>query len=122
MKLKKGDRVKVIAGNDKGAIGEIIDVDPKRNRVTVQGVNIVTRHQRDWADPSTGATTRGGRIQSEAPIHASNVALVVRDENGEEVVTRIGTKRIEETRKNSSGEEHTVTRGVRIARKTGKEI
>ncbi|WIY83192.1 50S ribosomal protein L24 [Propionimicrobium sp. PCR01-08-3] len=122
MKLKKGDRVKVIAGKDKGAVGEIMAVYAADNRVLVQGVNIMKRHVRDQADPSTGRTTKGGVISSEAPIHASNVQLVVKDDNGNEVVTRVGSKRNEVTKTRPDGSEYTGTRGVRIARKTGKEI
>ena len=122
MKLKKGDRVKVIAGKDKGAVGEILAVFPEDNRVTVQGVNIMKRHVRDQADPNTGRTTKGGVISSEAPIHASNVQLVVKDGSGKEVLTRLGKQRTEVTKKRSDGSEYAGTRGVRIARKTGKEI
>lgn len=122
MKLKKGDRVKVIAGKDKGALGEIIAVYPENNRVTVQGVNLVKRHQRDFQDPRTGATTKGGIVTAEAPIHASNVQLVAKDEDGNEVLTRVGYKREEVTKKRADGSEHAGTRAVRIARKTGKEI
>ena len=122
MKLKKGDRVKVIAGKDKGASGEIIAVYPEDNRVTVQGVNIMKRHVKDAADPNTGRTTKGGVISSEAPIHASNVQLVTKDGKGNETLTRIGYERAEVTKKRSDGSEYAGTRGVRIARKTGKEI
>ncbi|MGI5950821.1 MAG: 50S ribosomal protein L24 [Brooklawnia sp.] len=122
MKLKKGDRVRVIAGKDKGATGEIIAVYPHDNRVTVQGVNIMKRHVRDTADPSTGRTTKGGVISSEAPIHASNVQLVTKDDKGNEVLTRIGNERAEVSKKRSDGSEYVGSRGVRIARKTGKEI
>ena len=97
MKLKKGDRVKVIAGKDKGAVGEIMAVYPDANRVLVQGVNIMKRHVRDQADPNTGRTTKGGVISSEAPIHASNVQLVTKDADGNEVLTRAGSQRVEVT-------------------------
>lgn len=78
MKLKKGDRVKVIAGKDRGAVGEIMAVFPEQNRVLVQGVNIVKRHVRDRADQRTGRTAKGGIVSSEASIDASNVQLVVK--------------------------------------------
>ncbi len=121
MKLKKGDRVKVIAGKDKGVVGEIIAVYPEKERVTVQGVNIMKRHVRDFADPNTGRTSKGGIVTSEAPIHVSNVQLVVRD-GDKEVVTRVGYNREQVTKKRSDGSEYTGTRAIRIARKTGKEI
>ncbi|GAA2179340.1 50S ribosomal protein L24 [Brooklawnia cerclae] len=122
MRLKKGDRVKVIAGKDRGAVGEIMAVYPDANRVLVQGVNIVKRHVRDTADPSTGRTTKGGVVSSEAPINASNVQLVTKDDDGNEVLTRVGRNRAEITKTRSDGSEYSATRGVRIARKTGKEI
>lgn len=118
--VKKGDRVKVIAGKDRGVVGEIIAVYPERNKVTVQGVNIVKRHLKDRQD-GTRNPIKGGIIASEAPIHVSNVQLVVKVD-GEEVVTRVGYERQEVTRKRADGSEYTATRSVRIARKTGKEI
>lgn len=121
MKLKKGDRVKVIAGKDKGAVGEILAVFPENNRVTVQGVNIVKRHQGDTADPNTGRQIKGGIISREAPIHASNVQLLVKD-GGKDVVTRVGSKRVTVTKRRPDGSEYEGTRGVRVARKTGEEI
>lgn len=122
MRLRKGDRVRVIAGKDKGAVGEIIAVDPENNRVVVQGVNIMKRHVRDTADPNTGRTTKGGVISSEAPLHASNVQLVTKDADGNEVLTRVGYERNKVVKKRSDGSEYEGTRAVRVARKTGKEI
>ena len=66
--VRKGDVVQVIAGNDKGKVGEVMVVYPKANRVLVQGVNRVYRHLR----PSR-QHPQGGRIQKEMPIHISNV-------------------------------------------------
>ncbi|GAA1388738.1 50S ribosomal protein L24 [Luteococcus peritonei] len=120
MHVKKGDRVKVIAGKDKGKIGEIIAVDAERNRVTVEGVNIVKRHLRDQATQS-GQQTKGGIIASEAPIHVSNVQLVI-GTGKDAKVTRVGYKRVEVTKRRPDGSEYTATRSVRIARKTGEEI
>lgn len=117
----KGDRVKVIAGKDKGTIGEILAVDIERERVTVSGVNIVKRHLRD-SQNAAGATTKGGIISSEAPIHVSNVQLVVKDEDGNEVVTRVGYTRVEVTKRRPDGSEYKGFRSVRIARKTGEEL
>jgi large subunit ribosomal protein L24 len=119
----KGDRVKVIAGKDKGLVGEVIAVFPERQKVTVAGVNIVKRHLKDTsAQPQGRATTKGGIVSSEAPIHASNVQLVVKNEAGDEVVTRIGYDRVEVTKRRSDGSEYKSTRAVRIARVTGEEI
>jgi large subunit ribosomal protein L24 len=121
--VRKGDRVKVISGKDRGLVGEVIAVYPERNKVTVAGVNIVKRHLRDTAaQPQARQTTKGGIVSSEAPIHASNVQLVVKDSDGEEVVTRIGYDRVEVTKRRSDGSECKATRSVRIARATGEEI
>ena len=119
----KGDKVKVIAGKDKGAVGEIIAVYPETFKVTVQGVNIVKRHLRDTsAQPQSRQTTKGGIVSSEAPIHVSNVQLVVKNENGDEVATRVGYNRVEVTKRRPDGSEYKAFRSVRIASKTGEEI
>ncbi len=120
--VKKGDKVQVIAGKDRGVVGEIMAVYPEKQKVLVQGVNIVKRHLKDRQNLQTQSRqTKGGIIASEAPIHVSNVQLVVKVD-GKEVVTRVGYSPREETRKRADGTEYTVTRSVRIARKTGKEI
>src|SRR5689334_8818961 len=118
----KGDRVKVIAGKDKGVVGEVIAVYPERNRVTVAGVNIVKRHVRDTSAQPQGRQTKGGIVTSEAPIHASNVQLLVKNEKGDEVVTRVGYDRVEVHKRRSDGSEYKAFRSVRVARKTGEEI
>lgn len=99
MKIKKGDTVKVIAGKDKDKEGKVIAVDPKNNKVTVENINMVTKH----AKPSA-ANQNGGIIQKEAPIDASNVMYV---HNGK--ATRVGFK-VENGKK------------VRIAKSTGDVI
>lgn len=105
MRIKKGDQVEVIAGNDKGVRGKVERVLPKENRVVVSGVNMVKKHQRPR--PTGGRTpTQGGIIEFEAPIDASNVMLV--DESGE--LTRIGVRRDEDGRQ------------VRYAKKSGQDI
>ncbi len=118
--VKKGDRVKVIAGKDKGKVGEIIAVDPRASKVTVEGVNVVKRHKRE-SQGANGRRIEGGIISSEAPIHVSNVQLVTKVD-GKEVVTRVGYKRVEVTKRRSDGSEYQAERSKRIARKTGKEI
>jgi len=118
--VKKGDRVKVIAGKDKGKTGEIIAVDPRSQKVTVEGVNVVKRHKRE-SQGADGRRIEGGIISSEAPIHVSNVQLVTKVD-GKEVVTRVGYKRVDVTKKRSDGSEYPAQRSVRIAQKTGKEI
>jgi large subunit ribosomal protein L24 len=69
-KIRKGDRVVVITGRDKGKTGEVLRVLPKQSRVLVQGVNVVKRHQR----PSQ--TNSGGIVEKESSIHISNVAHI----------------------------------------------
>jgi len=71
VKLKKGDRVRVIAGKDLGKDGVIMRVLPAKNKVIVEGINMAKRHQRP-----TRATMQGGIIDKDMPIHASNVALI----------------------------------------------
>ena len=83
--VKKGDRVKVITGKDKGVIAEVIAVDPASERVTVQGVNLVKKHRRE-SQTAAGRKVEGGIITVEAPIHVSNVQLVVKVD-GKEVQT-----------------------------------
>ena len=71
MKIKKGDTVKVIAGKDKDKTGKVVSVDVKNNRVVVEGVNMITKHEK----PSM-SNQQGGIVNKEAPIDASNVMLV----------------------------------------------
>ena len=79
MRIRKGDRVRVMRGDeeDKDKVGEVIRVLPKENRVVVQGVNIVKKHQKQTQ--SGGKTIPAGIREFEAPIHASNVAVVDRE-------------------------------------------
>jgi large subunit ribosomal protein L24 len=121
--VRKGDRVKIIAGKDKGLVGEVLATQPERGTVTVAGVNIVKRHLKDsTAQPQSRQTTKGGIVSSEAPVHASNVQLVVRNEAGAEVVTRVGYERVEVTKRRPDGSEYKSTRSMRVARVTGEEI
>lgn len=117
--VKKGDRVKVIAGKDKGLVGDIIEVLPEQGRVIVEGVNVVKKHTPDRSQQ--GGNDKGGIITTEAPIDASNVQLVVKVD-GSEVVTRVGYERREVTKRRPDGTEYSAHRSVRVARKTGKEI
>lgn len=71
MKIKKGDRVQVLTGKDRGAQGEVISVDPTKNKVLVEGVNVAKRHTKP-----TQANEQGGIIDKIMPIHASNVAVL----------------------------------------------
>ena len=98
-KIKKGDTVKVIAGKDKDKEGKVLTVDQKKNKVVVEGINMVTKHSKPSA-----VNPNGGIIQKEAPIDASNVMLV-----HEGKATRVGFK-MEGDKK------------VRFAKTTGKVI
>lgn len=119
--VKKGDRVKVIAGKDKGRIGEIIAVYPSQGRVLVQGVNVVKKHKKETQNNSTRQNNAAGIISTEAPIDVSNVQLVVKVD-GKEVPTRVGYERKVVTKTRADGTTYEAERSVRIARKTGKEI
>ena len=80
-KIKKGDRVVVLTGKDKGRQGKVLKVSPKEQRVLVEGLNMVQRHTRP-----TQFDPQGGIKNKEAPLHVSNVAIV--DSNGKP--TRVG--------------------------------
>lgn len=82
LKIRKGDTVRVIAGADKGAEGKVIAVDPKKQRITIEGVHMVKKHVK----PNM-SNQQGGIIEQEAPIALSNVMLLV---NGK--TTRVGFK------------------------------
>ena len=99
-KIKKGDRVVLLAGKDKGRTGNVIRVLPKDDRVFVQGLNLVKRHTRP-----TQADPQGGIKSKEASLHLSNVAIA--DANGKP--TRVGF-RIDGDKK------------VRVAKTTGEVI
>ncbi|MFT4188733.1 MAG: 50S ribosomal protein L24 [Aeromicrobium sp.] len=116
--IKKGDQVKVIAGADKGVTGKVIEVLTDADRVVVEGVNRVKKHTR--AAQAGGAET-GGIVTVEAPIHISNVALVVDGGKGK-TTTRIGYRRDDVTKTRPDGSTYAAKRSVRIARKTGEEI
>ena len=104
LKIKKDDTVRIIAGNDKGKEGRVIQVLPEKLRVIVEGVNVRKKHMK----PTQGQPN--GSIQErEMPIHYSNVMLL----DGSKNTTRLGVKKIEQN--------GTVSR-VRIARTTGEQI
>ena len=90
LKIKKGDRVIVRNGRDRGKMGEVLRILPKRSLVIVQGVNMVKRHTR----PSSGHP--GGIIEKEATIHISNVAHI---DPKTDRATRVGYKFLEDGRK-----------------------
>lgn len=101
LKIKKGDRVIVLAGRDKGKQGEVIEVRPKENRAVVRGVNVVRRHQRQTAKDE------GGIISKEAAIQISNLAL---EDPKDGKPTRVGFKFLDNGKK------------VRFAKRSGEVI
>src|ERR1700761_602312 len=102
LKIKKGDLVKVIAGDSKGTQGKVVEVLVADNRAIVEGANMVSKHTKPNA-----ATPNGGIVKKEAPIHISNLALVD-PKTGKP--TRVGRKL------NDAG------KLVRVAKKSGEEI
>lgn len=101
-KLRKGDLVKVIAGDSKGTQGKITEVILSESRALVEGANMVTKHTKPNA-----ANPNGGIIKKEAPIHISNLALIDPKTGN---TTRIGRKRDENGK------------SVRVGKKSGEEI
>ena len=103
-KIKKGDKVVVLTGRDKGRTGEVIEVRPGENRALVRGINIVKRHQKQTAQQE------GGIVSKELSIHLSNLA-VADPKDGKP--TRVGFKVVGE------GDDR---RHVRVAKRSGVEI
>jgi large subunit ribosomal protein L24 len=116
--IKKGDLVKVIAGSDKGAEGKVLEVLGEIDRVIVEGVNRVKRHTRAGQD---GQGSTGGIITVEAPVHVSNVMLVV-GEGSNKGTSRVSYRREDVTKSRPDGSTYAAQRSVRVSRKTGKDI
>ena len=102
LKIRRDDQVLVISGKDRGKTGRVVEVDPKKERVYVEGLNIVKRHQR----PRPGSTDPGGVIEKPGPIHISNVMLIDPSDNKP---TKVGVVREDGKR-------------FRVARRTGNRI
>ncbi len=99
--IKKGDNVKVIAGNERGATGKVLSVDAKKRRAFVEGVNMVSKHTKPNA-----ANPQGGIVKKEASIHLSNLMVV----DGKGSPTRIGRRLNDDNQL------------VRYSKTTGEEI
>ena len=99
IKIKKDDMVKIIAGKDKDKVGKVLSVDPKKGKVVVEGVNMLTKHTK-----ASAANPNGGIVNVEGPIDISNVMLLV---NGK--ATRVGFE-VKDGKK------------VRVAKATGEVI
>ncbi len=101
-KIKKGDKVVILAGKDKGKSGEVVKSMPRDSKVVVQGINIMTRHKKpSQTDPN------GGLEKVEAPMHVSNVAIA---DPKDGKPTRVGFKMLDDGRK------------VRFAKRSGEVI
>ena len=100
-KIRKGDKVVVLTGRDKGRTGEVVEVRPSQNRALVRGVNMIKRHQRQTPQQE------GGIISKEGAVHLSNLALA---DPKDGKPTRVGFKVLEDGRK------------VRIAKRSGEQI
>lgn len=101
MHVKTGDKVKVITGKDKGKEGVILKTFPKKDRVIVEGINIVKKHRK-----ASQTNPTGGILEEAAPIHVSNIMLIDA-KNGEP--TRVGSKVVDGKK-------------VRVSKKTGEII
>ena len=101
LKIKKGDKVKVVSGGSKGKVGNVLKVFPKEHKVIVSGVNLVKRHTKPTQH------SEGGIMQKELPIHISNISHI--DPKTDEV-TKVGYKILEDGKK------------VRFAKKSGEVI
>ena len=102
LKIRRDDQVIVISGKDRGKTGKVLRVDPKAERVFVEGLNIVKRHSK----PRPGTTEAGGVIEKEGPIHISNVMLLDPQDNKP---TRVSISREDGKR-------------FRVARASGKKL
>lgn len=100
-RIRRGDKVQVLAGRDKGRLGDVLKVMPSENRAIVQGVNMVRRHQRQTAQQE------GGIVSKETPIHLSNLALI---DPKDDRPAKVGFKFLKDGRK------------VRFSRRTGEVI
>jgi large subunit ribosomal protein L24 len=100
-KIRKGDKVVVLAGKDKGRSGEVVSVQPKEDTAIVRGINVVVRHQRQTQ------AQQGGLIRKEAPIHLSNIALA---DPKDGKATRVGFRLEADGKK------------VRVAKRSGEVI
>ena len=100
-KIRKGDKVVVLTGRDRGRTGEVIEVRPAEGRALVRGVNLVKRHQKQ------SAQQEGGIISKELPIHLSNIAIA---DPKDGKPTRVGFNVLPDGRK------------VRVAKRSGVEI
>ncbi len=103
-RIKADDQVVVISGKDRGKRGKVLRVDPKKDKVFVEGLNIVKRHQRP--QQTAGGQTAGGVIEREGPIHVSNVMLI---DPKDDRPTRVGIELVDGKR-------------LRVAKRSGQRL
>jgi large subunit ribosomal protein L24 len=103
-RIRSADEVMVIGGKDRGKRGKVLRVDPKKERVYVEGLNMIKRHQRP--QQTAGGPTAGGVIEREGPIHVSNVMLI---DPKDGKPTRVGTDLVDGKR-------------VRVAKRSGQRL
>ena len=101
LKIKKGDKVVVISGGSKGKEGEVLQVFPEKNKATVEGVNVVSKHKKPNAK-----NPQGGIVKQEAPVHISNLSLID-PKSGK--ATRVGIKMVDDKK-------------VRVSKKSGEVL
>jgi large subunit ribosomal protein L24 len=107
MRIRTDDQVVIISGKDRGKTGRVLRTEPKKNRVYVEGLNIVKRHERARSTGDMATASPGGIVEKEGPIHVSNVMVL--DPKGNKG-TRLGVRR------NEAGKR------VRISRRSGAEV
>ena len=107
MRIRKDDQVMVIGGKDSGKTGRVVRTDPKKERVFVEHLNMIKRHERPRSQTDLKNPQAGGIVEKEGPIHVSNVMLL--DPKGNKG-TRIGVRRDDKGRR------------VRIAKRSGQDI
>ena len=107
MRIKTDDQVVVISGKDRGKTGKVLRTEPKKNRVFVEGLNIIKRHERARSTGDMATASPGGIVEKEGPIHVSNVMVLDPKVNKG---TRLGVRRGEDGKR------------VRIARRSGTEV
>jgi large subunit ribosomal protein L24 len=107
MRIRRDDQVVIISGKDRGKTGKVLRTDPKKDRVYVEGLNIIKRHEKPRSTGDMATASPGGIVEKEGPIHVSNVMVL--DPKGNKG-SRIGVRRNDEGKR------------VRFARRSGEEV
>ena len=107
MRIRTDDQVVIISGKDRGKTGRVLRTEPKKNRVYVEGLNIIKRHERPRSTGDMATANPGGIVEKEGPIHVSNVMVL--DPKGNKG-SRIGVRRTDDGKR------------VRFARRSGEEV